>query len=226
VVDIIVDSPDHGTLESAVVDAGLVDALSAEGPFTVFAPTDAAFAALPAGFLDGLSTEELTDILLYHVISGAKVMSETLTDGQTATTMLNEDITVTINNDGIFINEAQVTIADIEAQNGVVHVIDAVLTPEETTSISNRMIEISEASVYPNPARDRFTVAFELSNSSNVSIEVYNIQGQMMSSADLGYRTEGLNEIEYRTDSMDNGIYILIVNTEEGLFTNKLRVVK
>ncbi|MFM2000002.1 MAG: hypothetical protein RL204_1949, partial [Bacteroidota bacterium] len=104
--------------------------LTLGGPFTVFAPTDAAFAALPAGVLDALLADpsgELTSILLYHVLSGT-VLSTDLSDGQTATTLLGEDITVTINGSGVFINDAQVIIADLVADNGVVHVIDAILT--------------------------------------------------------------------------------------------------
>ena len=131
VVDIIVNSPDHNTLEAAVIAAELADDLSGEGPFTVFAPTDDAFAALPEGTVETLlldPTGDLANILLYHVL-GANVLSTDLSDGQTATTLLGEDIEVSINADGVFINDAQVIIADLEADNGVVHVIDAVLLP-------------------------------------------------------------------------------------------------
>ncbi|MCB8999764.1 MAG: fasciclin domain-containing protein [Bacteroidales bacterium] len=137
VVDVIVNSPDHTTLETAVVAAGLVDALSGDGPFTVFAPTDAAFAALPAGTLDALladPTGQLKEILLYHVVSG-KVLSTDLSDGMMATTLLGKDITITINGDGVFINNAKVTVADVMADNGVVHVIDAVLLPPTNTVV-------------------------------------------------------------------------------------------
>ncbi len=137
VVDIIVNSPDHATLEAAVTAANLAGALSGTGPFTVFAPTDAAFAALPAGTLDALLADpsgDLTDILQYHVVSG-KAMSTDLSDGQEITTLLGDDVVVTINSNGVFINGAEVTVADIEAQNGVVHVIDAVLVPTPATVV-------------------------------------------------------------------------------------------
>ena len=133
VVDIIVNSEVHTVLEDAVVAAGLVDALSGEGPFTVFAPTDDAFTALLAAL--GFTAEELlaypglTDVLLYHVV-GAQALSTDLSDGQEITTLLDEDVQVTITADGVFINQAQVIVADLEADNGVVHVIDAVLVPE------------------------------------------------------------------------------------------------
>ncbi len=141
VVDVIVNSDVHNLLEAAVIEADLAGALSGEGPFTVFAPTDDAFLAL-AGALnasaeDLLALPELADILLYHVV-GAQVLSTDLADGATATTLNGADVTVTINDDGIFINDAQVTVADIVTDNGVVHVIDAVLLPPtepETTTV-------------------------------------------------------------------------------------------
>jgi transforming growth factor-beta-induced protein len=131
VVDIVVNSEDHTTLEAAVVAAGLVETLQGDGPFTVFAPTDAAFAALPEGTVEALLADipALTDILTYHVVGG-KAMSSDLSDGQMIATVNGKEIEVTINEDGVFINNAKVTVADIEADNGVVHVIDAVLIPE------------------------------------------------------------------------------------------------
>jgi uncharacterized surface protein with fasciclin (FAS1) repeats len=119
------------TLVSAVQAAGLVETLSGEGPFTVFAPTNAAFDALPEGTLDMLlkpeNKDQLAAILKYHVVSG-KVMSTDLTDGQTATTVQGEDITISTT-DGAAINGAAVRTADVEASNGVVHIIDEVILP-------------------------------------------------------------------------------------------------
>jgi uncharacterized surface protein with fasciclin (FAS1) repeats len=135
VVDIIVNSPDHDTLEAAIIAAGLNDDLSAEGPFTVFAPTDAAFKALPYGALDALLADPtglLADLLLCHVTSGS-VTSDQLTNGQLITTLFGKNVTVTISGEDIFINNAKVTLADLEADNGVVHVIDAVIIPNVNT---------------------------------------------------------------------------------------------
>ncbi|TVQ86845.1 MAG: DUF4397 domain-containing protein [Bacteroidetes bacterium] len=132
VVDIIVGSEIHTTLAAAVTAAGLVETLQGEGPFTVFAPTDEAFDALPEGLLDDLLDDPsgaLTDILLYHVV-GAFALSTDLEDGQVITTLLGEDVVVTITNGSVFINDAEVILADLVADNGVVHVIDAVLVPE------------------------------------------------------------------------------------------------
>lgn len=131
VVEIIVNSNVHTTLETAVIAANLAGTLSGTGPFTVFAPTDAAFAALPAGTLEAVLADPsglLTDILKYHVV-GSKALSSSLSNGQMVSTLLGSNVTVTINSNGVFINGAKVTVADIEAKNGVVHVIDAVLLP-------------------------------------------------------------------------------------------------
>jgi len=141
VVDIVVNRPDHETLEAAVTTAGLVETLQGEGPFTLFAPTDDAFAALPEGTVEALLEDpsgDLTDILLYHVYAG-EALSSDLSDGQVISTVLGKDITVAITSEGVFINDAQVTVADIETDNGVVHVIDAVLIP--STTVADVVIE-------------------------------------------------------------------------------------
>ena len=145
VVEIVVNSPVHNLLEAAVIEADLAGALSGEGPFTVFAPTDDAFLAL-AGALDAtaedlLALPELADILLYHVV-GATALSSDLADGQTIATLNGAEVTVTINDEGIFINDAQVTVADIVADNGVVHVIDAVLIPPTPEPQPATVVEI------------------------------------------------------------------------------------
>ena len=154
VVDVIVNSEDHTLLEAAVIEAGLVEVLSAEGPFTVFAPTDSAITVLVAALEitaeDLLALPNLSEILKYHVVAGA-AMSGDLTDGQEIETLLGSNVTVTINAEGVFINDAQVTVADIEADNGVVHVIDAVLLPPTPDGINEAT---ATWSVMPNPAKD------------------------------------------------------------------------
>ena len=149
VVDIIVNSEDHTVLEAAVLAADLAGALSAEGPFTVFAPTDAAFTtlmeALEVSAEELLAFEGLTDVLLYHVV-GAQALAADLSDGQEITTLLDQDVTITINGMGVFVNEAMVTVADIMADNGVVHVIDAVLLPEMDDNLPETVVDIIVAS--------------------------------------------------------------------------------
>ena len=131
VVDIIVDSESHTTLEAAVVAAGLVETLSGTGPFTVFAPTDDAFALLPEGLISELLADpsgDLTTILTHHVYSGS-ALSTDLSNGMMVPTLAGTELTVTIMDDMVQIDNATVTIADIITDNGVVHVIDAVLVP-------------------------------------------------------------------------------------------------
>ncbi|MGD8603464.1 MAG: fasciclin domain-containing protein [Anaerolineales bacterium] len=130
IVDIAVEDGRFTTLVTALEAAGLVDALKAEGPLTVFAPTDEAFAALPEGTLGALLADipALTDILLYHVVDG-KVMSGQVVTLSEAETLLGEPVSIRVEDGNVFINDSQVVLADIEASNGVIHVIDAVLLP-------------------------------------------------------------------------------------------------
>ena len=135
IVDIAVADGRFTTLVAAVTAADLVETLSGEGPFTVFAPTDDAFAALPEGTLDSLllpeNKQQLTDILLYHVVSG-KVMAADVVTLPSATTVLGKDVTITVKDGKVFLNDTvEVIITDIEASNGVIHVIDAVLLPPQ-----------------------------------------------------------------------------------------------
>ena len=132
IVEIASGNKDFSTLVAAVVAAGLAETLSGNGPFTVFAPTNEAFAKLPAGTVEELVKPEnkakLAAILTYHVVAG-KVMSKDLSHGQKAKTVNGQEITVTMK-DGVKIDSANVTTADLEASNGVIHVIDSVIMPK------------------------------------------------------------------------------------------------
>jgi uncharacterized surface protein with fasciclin (FAS1) repeats len=121
------------TLLAAVEAAGLVDALSGEGPLTVFAPTDEAFAALPDGVLDALleDPEELAAVLTYHVVPGA-IASSAIEDGARVDTLLGAWLMAGVSDAGVSIGEASVIAADVMADNGVIHVIDQVLIPPAT----------------------------------------------------------------------------------------------
>jgi uncharacterized surface protein with fasciclin (FAS1) repeats len=133
IVDTAVEAGSFTTLAAALEAAGLVETLKGEGPFTVFAPTDEAFAALPEGTVETLlmpeNKDQLVSILTYHVVPG-KVMSTDLSDGMMATTVQGGDLTIDLS-DGVKVNGATVTTADIEASNGVIHVIDTVILPAE-----------------------------------------------------------------------------------------------
>jgi transforming growth factor-beta-induced protein len=130
IVDIAVANEDFSTLVTAVTAAGLVDTLKSEGPFTVFAPTNEAFAKVPAELMTALLADPegaLTQILLYHVVPG-KVMSSDLSEGLEATTVQGEAVTFSLA-DGAKVNDANIIAADVEASNGVIHVIDSVILP-------------------------------------------------------------------------------------------------
>jgi uncharacterized surface protein with fasciclin (FAS1) repeats len=134
IVDVAIGSPDHTTLVAALTAAGLVETLKGAGPFTVFAPTNAAFTALPAGTVEGLLKPEskaaLTGILTYHVVAG-NVKAADLKDGQKVKTLQGGELTVSIKEGKVKINGANVTAADLAGSNGVIHVVDGVLLPKK-----------------------------------------------------------------------------------------------
>ena len=132
IVETATEAGNFTTLLAAAEAAGLVETLKGDGPFTVFAPTDEAFAALPEGTVEGLleDTEQLTAILTYHVVPGM-VMSGDLTDGMMADTVNGAQVEISTEG-GVMVNDATVTTPDIAASNGVIHVIDSVLMPPES----------------------------------------------------------------------------------------------
>lgn len=134
VVDIAVGSADHTTLVAAVKAAGLAETLSGAGPFTVFAPTNAAFDKLPKGTVDNLLKPEkkadLASILTYHVVAG-NFKAADLKDGQMVKTVNGKELKVTIKDGKVMIDGAVVTAADLSAVNGTVHVLDAVVLPKK-----------------------------------------------------------------------------------------------
>lgn len=131
VVQVAIGSKDHTTLVAAIQAAKLVDALSNAGPFTVFAPTNAAFDKLPAGTVDGLlkpeSIDDLTNILQYHVTVGV-FKTESLSDGQVIGQVNGNDVTIGVKDGKVTVNGANI-VASVPASNGIIHVIDAVLLP-------------------------------------------------------------------------------------------------
>jgi len=129
IVDIATNDDRFNTLVTALDAAGLVDTLAGEGPFTVFAPTDDAFDALPEGTVDALleDTDALTEVLTYHVVAGS-VSASDVTSLSNATTVQGQPVVVS-SGDGVMINQAEVVQADVMASNGVIHVVDSVLLP-------------------------------------------------------------------------------------------------
>ena len=133
IVDTAVDAGSFNTLVAAVQAAGLVDALKADGPYTVFAPTDEAFAKLPAGTVDNLlkpeNIEQLRAVLTYHVVPG-KIMAKDVTKMSNGTTLQGESLSFEVKDGKVMVDNAQVIQADIATSNGVIHVIDAVVLPK------------------------------------------------------------------------------------------------
>ncbi|HEU0153779.1 MAG TPA: fasciclin domain-containing protein [Arenimonas sp.] len=132
IVDVAASNADFETLVAAVKAAGLVETLSGDGPFTVFAPTDDAFAKLPAGTLENLlkpeNKDQLVAILTYHVVAG-KVTAADVVKLDNATTVNGAVADVTVSGSTVKIDEATVTATDIKASNGIIHVIDTVILP-------------------------------------------------------------------------------------------------
>ena len=133
IAEIAVEDGRFTTLVAALDAAGLVDTLAGEGEFTVFAPVDDAFAALPEGTVETLLEDpqgDLTNILLYHVVEGA-VPAETVVTLDSAPTLQGNDVHITVTDDGVFLNDTvKVIITDVLASNGIIHVIDGVLIPQ------------------------------------------------------------------------------------------------
>jgi len=150
IVDIAVANADFTTLVAAVQAAGLGEALSSAGPFTVFAPTNEAFAALPEGVLESLlgDTDALSEILRYHVVEG-KVLAGDIPDFLSSGTLLDgQQIELVSDSSGVTVNGANVIAADVEASNGVIHVIDEVLIPDgvlNSDTASNTIVDIAVA---------------------------------------------------------------------------------
>lgn len=132
IVDTAVAAGQFETLAAALGAAGLVDTLKGDGPFTVFAPTDEAFAKLPAGTVESLlkpeNKDQLTAILTYHVVPG-KVKAADVVKLDSASTVNGADVSISVKGDAVMINNATVVSADVKASNGVIHVIDTVLLP-------------------------------------------------------------------------------------------------
>jgi uncharacterized surface protein with fasciclin (FAS1) repeats len=213
VADIVINSANHNTLEAAVVAAGLVGTLQGDGPFTVFAPTDAAFAALPAGTVEALLKDipALKNILTYHVV-GAKALSSSLKNEQKIVTVQGRKVTVTINANGVFINNAKVTVADIQAENGVVHVIDAVLLPSTTTNIST--LDEVKFDIYPNPASEFITINSEKGIESLI---IRDIAGRVVNQL---YNLSTSERIEL--NGYKSGMYLVSMKNGNSVSTKKL----
>ena len=131
IVEIASENEQFSTLATAITEAGLVETLSSDGPFTVFAPTNAAFEKLPEGTLESLlaDPDQLTAVLTYHVVPG-ELTSDQVVELDSAETVQGSEVEISTSNGTVMVDGAQVIQADIQASNGVIHVIDSVIIPE------------------------------------------------------------------------------------------------
>ncbi len=227
IMEIVDESDDHQILATALEVSGLDAVLSGPGPYTLFAPVDVAFDALPGGFLDDLMadpTGELTNILLYHVVETYALAGD-LSDGQIITTVLGDDLVVTINDEGVFINDAKVILADLKADNGVVHVINAVLIPDFDTVIKNIDLSVTpDLQLYPNPASREVNIAFTLNHAQNVQLEIFSLTGETISFKDLSLLREGRHQITQGISGVNPGLYLLVLSTDHERVVKRLQV--
>jgi transforming growth factor-beta-induced protein len=226
VVDIATGNDAFSILAAALTREDLtidfVGALTGAGPFTVFAPTNDAFAALLAelgvGSLDEIPTETLEAVLQMHVLEG-KVMSTDLSEGLTAQTLLGEEIMFSLVDGAKLMDPngrvSNIIDVDIEAQNGVVHVIDTVILPEQpATSISE--LENMTMRIYPNPASDYIYIE---SHSGSGTVRIADITGKIYLQKNLQNTVERLDLTRY-----NSGLYFITVQEGSAVSTRKLIV--
>lgn len=227
ILDIVVASDVHNTLESLVVAAGLAETLDGNGPFTVFAPVDAAFAALDPDLVAAVSSDPdlLRTVLLYHVVAGA-VPSSALTDGQVVPTVQGETITIELDGGNVFIRTAasqtdlaQVTTPDVPADNGIIHIIDAVLLPPTvgTEDITESGLDIS---LYPNPVSDLLRVNVTDPGVKQVDLRLFDLQGRLVRNMSL---SSGTHDVDVRRLPAGNYFLELVVDKSQ---TYRAQIVK
>ena len=170
IMDTAIAAGNFKTLVTALQTAGLVNTLNGKGPFTVFAPTDAAFAKIPKDQLNALMANktELTNLLNYHVVPG-EVMSTDFKNGMVIRAVQGENLTITLANGGVMIENAKVVQADIVCTNGVIHVIDVVLTPNVVSE--NSSLNSSRSNIY----RNRNNSTKNMTNTSNLNPSKSNV---------------------------------------------------
>lgn len=162
IVDVAVQSGSFSTLVTALQEAGLVDTLSSEGPFTVFAPTDDAFEALPEGLLETVLADSdlLTSILTYHVVGGEVTAADVVTI-ESAETVQGEALAITVDDGSVMVNQANVVQTDVDASNGIIHVIDAVILPPSVAEALAAEDDAMDEEEATDEAADIITTATE-----------------------------------------------------------------
>ncbi len=222
VYDIISGSAQHTTLTTAIDAAGLDGTLSGAGTLTVFAPTDAAFELLGDGVVDALLADPdgaLTQLLLRHVL-GNIVMSGDITDGSSATSLQGSELEFSIVSDNVFVNDAQVTVPDLEADNGVVHVINGVLTVPD--NIEDMIANSIEVNLYPNPANQSVRIEHGFESSERVLVQLYNLNSQLVMQESMN----GKHSQIFDVSALPVGMYLITISTNEQIAFDKLLIAR
>lgn len=227
IYDVVAGSSDHETLETVIDAAGLEGELSGDNLYTLFAPTDAAFAAWEEGVLDSLLAspiDTLVKFLEYHLVSGIQLSSD-LSAGPVAT-VEGSDVMISIDGSDVMVNDATVTVADIPAINGVVHVIDVVLTYPGFSVDVGDISALSQLRIYPNPASDFVRMDFTLIQSTDLTIDVVNAMGQTVRSYDYGRKGSGVYREKMDFSGLSDGFYLLHIQADQGQVTQKVQILR
>jgi hypothetical protein len=219
VVDVVVSDTTLTTLETAVTQAQLVDALSGEGPFTVFAPNDTAFADLEDGLLDSLladPTGDLATILQFHVVPG-RFMSSDLAEGAMLTTLEGEALEISLTG-GATVNDIAILRTDLLAGNGVVHVIGGVLLPNSITSVGEPAFA-AEVSIAPNPAAGYTTVFLPAEILDRAELTLRSMDGRVVNRQRATNQREQLN-----LGQLPTGTYLLEIRADAGTIQRRIVV--
>ena len=224
VVDVIANSENHDTLETAIIAAGLDSTLRTAGPFTVFAPTDSAFAALPMGMLDSLladSTGSLADLLRLHVVRG-EFMASQLMDSMRLGALSGDSLLVTVMGDTIMVNGVMIGTPDLMASNGVVHSLDGILMPMvEDTSVSVRQEPAfaREVTISPNPARSYLNVGLPVSIVNRAILTLRDMNGRTVLTRLAASERESL-----QVGSLPDGMYLLEIRSGREAIQRKVSI--
>ncbi len=223
VVDVIANSENHNTLETAIIAAGLDSTLRTAGPFTVFAPTDSAFAALPTGMLDSLladSTGSLADLLRLHVVRGSFTSAQ-LMDSMKLVALSGDSLLVTVMGDTIMVNGVVIGMPDLTASNGVVHSIDGILMVD-TTSTSVRRVEPAfarEVTISPNPARSYLNVGLPVSIVNQATLTLRDMSGRTVLTRRAASQREPL-----QVGNLAAGMYLLEIRAGNEAIQRKVSI--
>lgn len=231
VVDTAVAAGSFTTLAAALDAAGLIDTLKGEGPFTVFAPTDVAFAKLPEGTVESLLEEEnrdqLISILTYHVVPG-KVYSGEVVTLSSAPTVNGQPLPIEVDDSGVLVGNVRVIQTDIMATNGVIHVVDEVIIPETPTSVADNTPEgFAVHGAYPNPFNPTTTIEYSIPSASLVNVSVYDVLGRKITELVNNMQEPGRHSVVWNgTNSAGNtvatGTYLFRITSGAAQATGKV----